>query len=427
MVKGVVRQSRIGSSVASVLPATLQGSGGITIERSGNITTIGFDSSAIDFNFDSLLAGEISADSLTITASNVGNHQGENIAPFTIVSTPVGANGTVDGLGTDHGEEIQLVKKHYGVRSETVAGNLRGVAVVVRNTGPDDVANTGQPRNDADGVDINCYNQGKCGFIAGIEMVVGNINDAGDTTLKEIDVQIGAVNSTTNSEYAHGVVINGDIGTLDDAVLIQADTGAGCAWANGLRMRAPPTGNFIELEGQFIVSGDIGANNPLKIFNESGYSSISFNNAAFPASIGISGDSSGNDGTLYCYSQTEVQLVAGSTAVARVNSSGNFTTSTIATTGPRVTTNTTESVAAADDSVVFNAGGTVTLTLPVAATFPGRWIHVKTIAAQLLNSASSNVKPIGADTAGTAILAATVGKWAALQSDGTDWVIMMAN
>lgn len=43
MIKGVVRQSRIGSSIASVLPAVLEGSGGITVSRNGNVTTIGFD------------------------------------------------------------------------------------------------------------------------------------------------------------------------------------------------------------------------------------------------------------------------------------------------------------------------------------------------------------------------------------------------
>jgi hypothetical protein len=37
------------------------------------------------------------------------------------------------------------------------------------------------------------------------------------------------------------------------------------------------------------------------------------------------------------------------------------------------------------------------------------------------------VKPISSNTAGTAILAATAGKWAILQSDGSNWVIMAAN
>jgi hypothetical protein len=82
---------------------------------------------------------------------------------------------------------------------------------------------------------------------------------------------------------------------------------------------------------------------------------------------------------------------------------------------------------ASDGSVIFNCAATCTLTLPAAASFAGRVVRVKTLAAQLVNSASSNVKPIGTNTAGTAILAATAGKWAELQSDGSNWVIMEAN
>ena len=52
---------------------------------------------------------------------------------------------------------------------------------------------------------------------------------------------------------------------------------------------------------------------------------------------------------------------------------------------------------------------------------------VKNIQAQTVVSASANVKPIGSNTAGTAILAATAGKFATLVSDGTNWIIMQAN
>lgn len=78
-------------------------------------------------------------------------------------------------------------------------------------------------------------------------------------------------------------------------------------------------------------------------------------------------------------------------------------------------------------SLIFNPSGTFTLTLPAAGTFIGAWFHAKTIAAQAVNSASSNVVPLAGGAAGTAILAATAGKWASLQSDGTNWIIMAAN
>jgi len=54
----------------------------------------------------------------------------------------------------------------------------------------------------------------------------------------------------------------------------------------------------------------------------------------------------------------------------------------------------------------------------------GRELNIKTITANTVVSASSNVAPLTSATAGTAILAATAGKWARLVSDGTNWRIM---
>ena len=87
----------------------------------------------------------------------------------------------------------------------------------------------------------------------------------------------------------------------------------------------------------------------------------------------------------------------------------------------------TYTVAATDIYLIANRAGTVTLTLPSASSNSGRNITVKTVQAQTVISASSNVVPIGSTTAGTAILAATAGKFATLVSDGTNWVIMQAN
>jgi len=70
------------------------------------------------------------------------------------------------------------------------------------------------------------------------------------------------------------------------------------------------------------------------------------------------------------------------------------------------------------------SGSTCTVTLPSAATSTGRAVTFKNLQAQTLVSASSNVAPIGSATPGTAILPATVGAWATLVSDGTNWVIM---
>jgi hypothetical protein len=78
------------------------------------------------------------------------------------------------------------------------------------------------------------------------------------------------------------------------------------------------------------------------------------------------------------------------------------------------------------ESWVINnkSGSTCTVTLPAASSWGGRQVTFKNLQAQTLVSASSNVAPIGSATPGTAILPATIGSWATLVSDGTNWVIM---
>ena len=76
---------------------------------------------------------------------------------------------------------------------------------------------------------------------------------------------------------------------------------------------------------------------------------------------------------------------------------------------------------------ICNGSGTITVTLPNPVTYVGQPIHLKTIAAFTVVSASANVVPLIGGAAGTAILAATAGKWATLVTDGANWVIMEGN
>ena len=79
-----------------------------------------------------------------------------------------------------------------------------------------------------------------------------------------------------------------------------------------------------------------------------------------------------------------------------------------------------------ENFVVCNGAGSIAVTFPTASANAGRVVVIKTIAAQTVVSASSNVKPVDSNTAGTAILAGTAGKWAQLVCDGTNWVVMAA-
>ena len=72
------------------------------------------------------------------------------------------------------------------------------------------------------------------------------------------------------------------------------------------------------------------------------------------------------------------------------------------------------------------SGSALTLTFPAASSWTGRYIMVKNMQAQLVNSATSNIVPLDSTVAGTAILLDVIGNWATLVSDGTNWIIMQA-
>lgn len=98
----------------------------------------------------------------------------------------------------------------------------------------------------------------------------------------------------------------------------------------------------------------------------------------------------------------------------------------IATSAP-VTKTADFTLAATESTIINNRGASNTVTLPAASSYPGRWLYMKTIQAQTVVSASSNVVPLTSSTAGTAMLPATDGAWGAWQSDGTNWIQMMGS
>lgn len=82
----------------------------------------------------------------------------------------------------------------------------------------------------------------------------------------------------------------------------------------------------------------------------------------------------------------------------------------------------TYTVLATDYDLIFSVACTV--TLPAVASSKGRELFMKTIAALAVISNASNVKPLASNTAGTAILAATAGKWVRMICDGASWIVM---
>ena len=86
----------------------------------------------------------------------------------------------------------------------------------------------------------------------------------------------------------------------------------------------------------------------------------------------------------------------------------------------------TYTVSSTDSSLIFTTTNN-TLTMPSASLYSGRVLYIKNITANSVTSASSNVVPLASATPGTAILPATSGKFAMLQSDGSNWITMLSN
>ncbi len=127
------------------------------------------------------------------------------------------------------------------------------------------------------------------------------------------------------------------------------------------------------------------------------------------------------------------------TGIAQDNvtiNSGQATLQTLTVTGLMTNAGALASTAPVIKTADFTVGDTETflvnnktgsacvVTLPAAASWTGRILVIKTIQAQAVNSASSNVIPANSNTAGTAIVTGTAGNWALLVSNGTAWVIM---
>lgn len=122
---------------------------------------------------------------------------------------------------------------------------------------------------------------------------------------------------------------------------------------------------------------------------------------------------------------TKATLTAG-TGISIINGGGAITIAASATPLAAPATKTADFTVGASEVWLINnkSGSTCTVTLPAAASNSGRILTFQNYQPQLLVSASSDVVPLGGGSPGTAILAAVVGNWATMVSDGTNWIIM---
>ncbi len=218
-----------------------------------------------------------------------GPHIGTPSAAFLVSAVPEGS-GQNGPASADNGLAVVAAKKNYNVaRANTVHGEIDAAFIFLRNTGPTDGTLGDAARSDSVGLAVNSYNWGLTGFNVGSEMVVGNIANDGTTVLKEIDIQIGAINADTTFPYANGFDASADIGVLDNAYLVNSGGGT---WAWGLHALAGTIssgGFFLAYDTQFYVA-DTG--------HVTLYNGLSTRFAAVTLVNGLNSDIS-NNGTVY--------------------------------------------------------------------------------------------------------------------------------
>lgn len=255
--------------------------------------------------------------------------------------------------------------------------------------------------------------------------------------------------SSTLIKYGISIVQEtGDLvqGSNQDAALFFGNQSGTVGWSNliqiGDGINANPlttTGTLLALKGNPTFANGINLSNVTSITGNA-YSSPGFSITGLgvlslgavggtTGTINLLGSTSGSSSLTVSPTGANITISQNLTTTGAVTTNNHLITSGsgIATPTPIVLGGTSGSIGFSTPSAIFNPSGTYTLTLPAASSFSGFWFYFKNITANAVNSASSNVVPIGSNTAGIAILAASAGKFVFLQSDGTNWQVMAGN
>jgi len=159
------------------------------------------------------------------------------------------------------------------------------------------------------------------------------------------------------------------------------------------------------------------ANLPISITG--GFYSITNSSLTYSSSV-FAGATDLNPTAIYSTINATKLITRGGTSSQYVKGDGTLDS----VTAPVIKT--VDFVVGVDEDYIINNKPSATClgTLPTPASFTGRRLVFTNYQAQLVDSASSNVVPITGGSAGTSILPATAGAWAALVSDGTNWLIV---
>jgi len=358
-------------------------------------TAIG--SSALEFTGRTVTAGSFVV-GVTYTIQSSGS---TNFVAVGAADNAVGTIFTATGVGAGTGTAASATSYNVGVGSLSLSSNETGA----RNVG----VGYGALR-----LNVGASNNVGMGGLAVYNNVSGDGNvGIGDTALTNVGAVVTAGSFVATVSYEIVTV-----GTTDFTLIGAANNNIGTSFtATGAGVgtgTASPNANkntAVGFEAGTVIVG--GINNTI-IGADADVTSASQTNST---AIGY-GATATVDNQVVLGNASVVQYKLPGTA-AHVSYAGSYSSAI-----PVTETAATHTVAIATSDLICDRAGTITVTLPAAATYPGRELYIKTIQAQTVVSNASNVVPLVGGAAGTAICAGVDGSWARLKSDATNWIIM---
>jgi hypothetical protein len=309
---------------------------------------------------------------------------------------PTKINALIDALQTDCSQKSTA---NAFTQPQTITANSASAALTVTQTGAGD-AFVVEDSASVDATPFVIDAAGRVGIsatpFAGVQLIVGGQSITGGTTARVV-----FMTSTVQSDVT------------STALGIQSTISTAAA-----------AFTLVNLYQFYAGQGTIGAGST--VTSQYGFSASSTltgatNNYGFHSAIAAGTGrwnfyAVGTADNAYAGNSSFGQVVAPIAAVDTTSFATNIVTNTAST----------YTVLTSDHSIIQTTAASV-YTLPAASSFTGRRLHILTQFSGTVTSASSNVVPIAGGAAGTAILAATAGKYAILQSNGTNWLIVAAN
>ena len=266
-----------------------------------------------------------------------------------------------------------------------------------------------------DGIDAAIYN--------GVTQVYAYIGTVISGNIGERNHQTGSITNGYDMVYAgnhfssngtHGLAVTGGINTV-----------------TGNYARDNMTTGTTQVAQPFdiVVEGDDMAVTGNSVYNTTAYPTFNlFHTGALGAAptSGHEGVDAGNYSSRGTASINISPSIPSSKTAALVQGPLQ-TNSYLQTSAVTTVTATAYTVLSTDSALSFYTTAATTVTLPAASSYPGRELVLRNTNSYAITSASANVGPVVGGAPGTAILAATVGKWCLLKSDGSYWQIMAAN